>query len=321
MGCASSRDEVSKEEKAIIEQEEQLLYNRNNCKAVDFYIRKYSLGVEINHEQWRDIASNLHLKVENSPTSPKTVDFYNSMKGKDGKLALRTQLVLGILLAGGTAKDKAKLFFEAHDPRNIKVVSKADIHELVEELLDISINKLPTLVVAAHGVTEDEIKNYVTVLHQYLEKSKVMITKKFIGEETKQGDEQISLAAFEKNFLSEETARLLTPHGLRSFVHKQKPVELKPKEVKAKDEKPKEENSKEEKHSETHTKEIHHTETHHVSKDGKTVTTTVEVTSEVKKAKKDKKEGSKSNSSSSSSISSLDKEKSKKKAEVEPANA
>mmetsp|Transcript_22040 Transcript_22040/g.21734 ORF Transcript_22040/g.21734 Transcript_22040/m.21734 type:complete len:153 (+) Transcript_22040:391-849(+) len=90
-------------------------------------------------------------------------------------------------------------------------------------MLDISINKLPTLVCPHHVANEDEVKKYLKDLRGYQEVSKTAITARFLGTE-KAEEKDISLSVFLSNFEDGVTARLLTAHGLREFVYCQKPT-------------------------------------------------------------------------------------------------
>lgn len=51
MGCTSSREELIKEEQAIMIMEDQLEYFKNTSKIVDLCLRKYSLGGAISPQQ------------------------------------------------------------------------------------------------------------------------------------------------------------------------------------------------------------------------------------------------------------------------------
>ncbi|CAG9322213.1 unnamed protein product [Blepharisma stoltei] len=223
MGCVDSKSSISIEERAIMIAEEELGYGNKYSRDVDFVHRKYSVSGLINAEQWRDISNSLLIKSENTPRNAKIEDFFSSFKSIDGKLPLRSLLIIGVLLSEGRASDKARLLFEIYDIKNQKSLPKSIIQALVDEMLDISINKLPILVCPHHVANEDEVKKYLKDLRGYQEVSKTAIIARFLG--TGEGEEQeISLSVFVKNFEDGVTARLLTAHGLREFVYCQKPV-------------------------------------------------------------------------------------------------
>ncbi|CAG9320007.1 unnamed protein product [Blepharisma stoltei] len=224
MGCADSRSELTPEEQCLVNAENILQYNKCSSQMVDYCHRKYSSNNEINAEQWRDIVSTLNLKADNTAQNKKVVEFFNLFKGPEGKFHMRHLLVLGIMLSQSNSKEKAKLLFQTRDHINAKAIAKVEIFGLVEDMIEISVNRLPRLFNENphFQMTEDDIKKYALSLIQLKDKAKPPLANRFIGL-TKTSDENVSLANFLKTFEDIETAKLLTPTGIRSFVLKQKP--------------------------------------------------------------------------------------------------
>ncbi|CAG9318815.1 unnamed protein product [Blepharisma stoltei] len=224
MGCAGSRSELSPEERCIVNAENILQYNQCNSHMVDYCHRKYSSNNEINPEQWRDIVLTLNLKADNTAQNKKIVDFFNLFKGPEGKFHLRHLLVLGIMLSNSESKEKARLLFETRDNNDSKAISKTELFGLVEDMIEISVSRLPRLFVQTPNfqMTEEDMRKYVLSLTQLKDKAKSPMANRFIGL-TKASEETVSLANFLKTVEDVETAKLLTPTGIRTFVSKQKP--------------------------------------------------------------------------------------------------
>lgn len=224
MGCTGSREELTPEESALVSMENMLQYNQATAQMVDYCHRKYSTGLEINSEQWRDIVLTLRIKADNTAQNKKVVDFFNSFKGSDSKFGLRHLLVLGIMLSNGAAKDKARLLFETRDQSDSKNVPKSEILGLVSDMIDISVARIPILFVKlpTSTLTEDDIRKYLNLLNQSKEKAKEVMAQRFIGI-AKANDPTVLLQNFLKSFEDLDTQKLLTPTGIRSFVLKQKP--------------------------------------------------------------------------------------------------
>lgn len=130
MGCAGSRDDISKDENRIISMESQLNYANSDCRTVDFYHRKYSYMGEINYDQWMDIAKFLNLNIENSRNNPRVKEMIGSFRNENGNYQWRKLTIFGILLSKGHSNEKAILLFQLFDNCNQKALPYGKILKL-----------------------------------------------------------------------------------------------------------------------------------------------------------------------------------------------
>ncbi|CAG9334764.1 unnamed protein product [Blepharisma stoltei] len=220
MGCVDSKLSCSSVERSIMNAEAELGYEKKNCWYIDFIHRKYSIGGWVNHEQWRDISCSLLIQTKNTSSNTKIERFFSSIANFNGKLPLKSLLIIGFLLGEGTYQEKSQLFFDIYDTNNSKIIFKSDIHALVEEMLDIAINKIPILACKPQASNEEDFQKYLQELHQFKEAAQELIVRKFIGADN--SEHSITLSEFQANFQDISTAELLSSHGLRSFVYSQK---------------------------------------------------------------------------------------------------
>lgn len=129
--------------------------------------------------------------------------------------------MIGVLLTKGSAWEKSRVLFELYDPENNKVVNKSDIHRLIDDLLNISVSKLPSLVPESMVGDLSSFKKYLDHLEGNKDISKPFLVVRFLG--TKNSEEKtIDQLTFQNNFEDDSVARLLSANGLREFVYKQR---------------------------------------------------------------------------------------------------
>ncbi|CAG9310948.1 unnamed protein product [Blepharisma stoltei] len=221
MGCQSSREDLSKEERAIMLMEDQLEFFKNTCKIVDLNFRKYSSNGSINANQWSDITKSLGIKTRNCYQCPKVEEFYERHRTSNGDYRIKPLLTLGILMSSGTSRQKSKLLFEMLDPTNSKELRKEVIEEMLGYILDVCINDLPALVSnqTYPPVSEFKVRSYVQMLVDCREAAKEKLLHIFLNGNPKE-KEAVTLHEFQEVFHDETNARLFFPHGVRHFVLK-----------------------------------------------------------------------------------------------------
>lgn len=214
MGCVSAREDLQKEEVAIILMENQLEFFKNNCVFVDGIIRKYSQNNEINESQWKDICEHLEIKVHNTSMCPLVENFYNAMKN-NGIFYTKDLLLVGILLSNGMSRQKARLIFETFDTMCTGKLEKENLGKMLDEIYKISVLALPSLVNNSTNppISHKKIKKYKKMLESQYPEAKSMMIKIILKE-----NDDISVREFAKIFDNEENGRLLMPYGFRSFI-------------------------------------------------------------------------------------------------------
>lgn len=215
MGCTATKDDMNKEEHCILLGEESLSYSTKTCREVDNSHRKYSFTGKINTLQFSEVTKRLYLSVYISP-SDKLQTFYNFFKTDDDNYSLSSLLVLGLLLSSGKTTEKARILFEIEDKLNSKTLLRENVQKLAREMIKISCEYLPSLYMTneVFKVDEENMKKYVNMIKQNIEKSVDLMTRDFMGGNGK----DIKLGDFVNNFRIEETAKLLKPHFIRKYV-------------------------------------------------------------------------------------------------------
>ena len=206
MGCISNKCDYNPEEIALLIKEMSLRYNMHPPSKLDLIHRKYSNSGKINENQWKEIKSLLHFKDECKNSEV----FYNSFLIGD-EYSLRLLLILGNLLSYGNFTEKAKLMFEIIDVENTKIASKQKVGELVDDLIDISVNKIPLLI-------EEKSKKsaYLRLMPRKIKIGKEQMMKHYYRTQ----EIAITQEEFIDTFLNGSSTRLLTASGIRMFIYK-----------------------------------------------------------------------------------------------------
>ena len=193
------------EELEILIKEMRLQYNLHPPIKIDLIHRKYSHSGKINRNQWREIKGLLNFSEEDNYTA----DFFNSFLIGD-EYSLRKLLLLGNLLSYGSFTEKAKLLFEIMDVENTKVVSKGKVEQLVDDIIDIAINKVSLLV-------EDDPKTsaYLKFLARNIATKKEQMMKYYYRNHA----EYITQEEFIDHFYKGSATRLLTASGIRKYIY------------------------------------------------------------------------------------------------------
>ena len=214
MGCTASRNEISGVEHCLLSGEESLKYSTKNIKDIDNIHRKYSYTSKITISQFTEISTRLGLAIAVDPTDS-IIKFYENFKIDGDCYNLNKLLVLGVLVSSGNPVDKARILFEIEDTYSAKVLRKESVQALINDILQICLEFLPSLyMVESDKCTEEKISEYVVKINQNYDTVRPLLLKEFMGSE----NEEISLLNFMNNFRVDETARLLRPYFIRRFV-------------------------------------------------------------------------------------------------------
>lgn len=146
MGCNNSRKGISDEEAALRSQEAMLLYSNQTVTANYLALCRYSRGQELNAEALDQAFSKMLVIKGNLGSSNTITDFYESFRKQPGVYDAKLLKVLCVLLGKGSTVEKATLLFEIYDPGFAETLERAKIAEMVEDLVDISAQKVSVLV-------------------------------------------------------------------------------------------------------------------------------------------------------------------------------
>ena len=219
MGCSGSRFKNHSDEIAINFAECGLNFQRLDVKAIDQKFRKHSHAGIVNKKQLAAIANKHNIKIANYDTHKKISDFFQKLESEaNGNYNLQTLLIISILLAKGTQKQKAKLLFEVVDHEYTEQISVQVLQELFERMSNLSCD-LGKLVCDNQTEHSNSTRN-----DDYIYRNRRAISyafddfKKNILE--KEVDTTISKATFIANLVKQEEGELVSSFGLRVYLKK-----------------------------------------------------------------------------------------------------
>lgn len=215
MGCTSTREELSNEEKTIILMEDQLEFGKSLSANIDFTIRKYSTEWDINEDQFEQIVHELELKVKKCPQCPKIEAFYELYKTSEGIYNGRDLVIAGIICGNAQAITRARLLFELYDRQSSLSINREDLEGVFDDIFRFCIERAPLLVSNSTMpiATQGQITQYISELELCKKKAK----KKFV-ENLLSSKENIGKKEFIELFDDLENAKLLCSFGFRKFV-------------------------------------------------------------------------------------------------------
>jgi hypothetical protein len=216
MGCANSRDKGPEEEHTLSAFEQALRLYRQLTTSVDFGFRKYSHDGEVNASQFAEACQKLHVQRLNTNPLPTIEAFYDRLRKANGNIELKKILLLGVLLSRGSAHEKAQILFEIYDESDVHVLEGPTMRQMVEDLYDMSVNVLPTLVPATGKAHDSQkVKFYLERINYRSSKSRDMLLMALTG-----GDVRTRRDAFIGNLCKEDRQCLLSAGGIRQFCYK-----------------------------------------------------------------------------------------------------
>lgn len=120
------------------------------------------------------------------------------------------------MLSSSTPRLKARLLYDIWDPKCDKSLTKIEMLEMINIMLDLSIKHLPKLTTDSIKISasEKEIEIYTKRMYKCKELISQGLLHIFMAGFWA---ENISKSNFVAVFDDEENGKLLTPHGIRSF--------------------------------------------------------------------------------------------------------
>lgn len=139
MGCCESQfcsRAISKEE-MLLEAAERIL-GLSNISSSEFI----TTVLQYSRDQYISIGNLNHcFKILNLDTScfdnPKSLKhwFYRNFYKENSGYSINALVLIGIYLCKGEINEKAQLLFEIYDEKQIKLISYAEFHRLINEIV------------------------------------------------------------------------------------------------------------------------------------------------------------------------------------------
>lgn len=217
MGCVDSRTSLPDEERSILIFENRFGFNSWSSQNIDFTIRRFSFNSEINSNHLENIIIHLMLPHLNNPHSKSIDAFYNSYRiANSNSFSLQKFLITGIMQGNASPSHKARLLFETKDPNCTGQITKAELQELIHDMLEVSLYHLPLLIddLRHPPSSKRAVDDYIATIYAnkdlcITEIEKILIT----------GD-LIKLKEFQDIINQQNNEGLITNHGIRMFCKK-----------------------------------------------------------------------------------------------------
>ena len=216
MGCTASEPEPNPAESALCGLEACLHFEELTVNQHFFALRRYyQTSPFLNNTAFAEAAKSMKIHTTNSPASPKTEEFYASLRSPEIKA--KDLVVLAVLLAPGSENEKAEVLFEAYDNSNAKVISKATVEEMVTDLIDMSVTHIQVL---ADGLSQNkpDVEGYLGTLRNQKQASIEKLMQAIIGEKA-----QITTAEFLSAFEKLDCQALLSSQKVRRLLYSKLP--------------------------------------------------------------------------------------------------
>lgn len=207
MGCTECSGEYTNEELEFLKKEIKLPYGSLRLGKIESVHRKYAVDGKISQTDWNNIKSELNFTSKTDKFSRLFDSFYH-----DEFYSMRGLLTLGILVSFGNVGEKAKILFELIDVESKGFLKKEDLEVLIDECMEISINKIALIV----DMEKFNLQEYVGTLI----KNKSRAKEKIIKIIWKKNKEKILFKEFTKRFYRKKAVCLLNSAGIRKFIYK-----------------------------------------------------------------------------------------------------
>ena len=193
MGCCATKRsvpvilpkfELPSQEKVIANCEKLIPFSQKNSSEVEVALKANGTNGKLSVPQLKKTLGKLELDptVFTDPDT-QVFKFLTSMKNENKLYDLPKLSLCAILLGQGDTDEKAKILFEHFDEDASQKLEKNELVAMLEEMVDISVHKIPILALKIEGdtvdpefpkITQEEIDGYVHHLlkakHQFIDK-------------------------------------------------------------------------------------------------------------------------------------------------------
>jgi len=221
MGCCASnieqpplpKIELLEEEKKIQQQEKTMLFFDKYSKEVELQLKSKSTKDKLSTPQLRRVA--FHLKIDSSvfqdPSKPE-FKFLNLFRSEGSLYDVSVLSLYGIMIGQGTVEEKASILFDHFDADASGMMNKEEIRQMLEKMIEISVDKVPQITIIQNVLTEEAKESYVKLLLSAKDSFIGSLTEKITGE-----GEEINLEGFiQKIKASEDLKNILWAKGMRT---------------------------------------------------------------------------------------------------------
>lgn len=215
--------ELTKEERIVMERERLLPFSKATAKKVDGVIRKYTKKGKLSRQEFLRAQAELELDLLKHLEDPESdiYKFFSSMK--EGQLFNGRSLALcGILVGGGSEREKAEVLFEHFDKDAGGSLDRKEIHHMLTEIIQMSVDYLTLLAVSenqqANTLDEEQLEAFQNKLNETQESLVNRLADKLLEHK----EDIYSVEFVRKVSTDPELKQLLWSTGVRSLLIEEK---------------------------------------------------------------------------------------------------
>lgn len=158
MGCCSEKMKsvknkfkqiaLSKEETIITMKEKLLPFSAVNIQELDTVIRNNSSNGVLSIAQLRKAMTELNFDIETFTLPQDHIQILLKLLQNSERLYdVKTVMLFGVLLCAGEPLDKSQILYNLYDVNNTNCLQEAETRQIISELIDISVDKIPRVAV------------------------------------------------------------------------------------------------------------------------------------------------------------------------------
>ncbi|OMJ66249.1 hypothetical protein SteCoe_36971 [Stentor coeruleus] len=181
MGCCSEKMKSVKnkfkqialsEEETIITMKEKLLpFSTINIQELDTVIRSNSSNGVLSTAQLRKAMTELNFDIETFTLPQDHIQILLKLLQNPQRLYdVKTVMLFGVLLCAGEPLDKSQILYSLYDINNTYCLQEPEIREMISELIDISVDKIPRIAIDNSAepenftISEKHLLEYINTL-------------------------------------------------------------------------------------------------------------------------------------------------------------
>jgi Ca2+-binding EF-hand superfamily protein len=175
MGCCSEKMNsvknkyhqlaMSEEETIITMREKSLPFSTIKLSDLELLLNKQEHNQVFSINQIRHVMAELNVDVEIFSTPDQHIHTLLKLLQNPKRLYdYKTVMLFGVVLSSGTTKEKGEVLFKLYDAKKTGTISEGELVEMIEDLIDVSVNKIPRV-----AVDENEHRQVFTMSRMKLE--------------------------------------------------------------------------------------------------------------------------------------------------------
>lgn len=185
MGCCSEKMNavknkynqlaLSEEETVITMKEKCLPFSTTRLENLKSVILNNSSSGIMSIAQLRKAMTELDFDIEIFTTPEEHIqNLLRLLQNSKRLYDVKTVMLFGVLLCSGTAEEKAEILFDIYDINGTHCLQEAEINEMLSELIDISVDKIPRIAIDNNS----EPEKFTMPEYRILEYTECLLNKK-----------------------------------------------------------------------------------------------------------------------------------------------